>query len=150
MRTPLSGIGKRWIADLKNGETTNSSAELIITMKRTDNTEQSGHVHRLTEHEIKSCITEGIQEFSSFVSTLHKRFSSQLPHDVVDNIPRGLVRFEAVSKHAVRVALVAAIGEYLSWDETEVANLSADILEDSNFHDLAQCIRNRIENHGDA
>jgi hypothetical protein len=117
-------------------------------MKRTDNTEQSGHVHRLTEHEIKSCITEGIQEFSSFVSTLHRRFSSQLSHDVMNNIPRGLVRFEAVAKHAVHVALVAAIGDYLSWDTEEVSRLAIELLEDSNLHDLAKVIHERIENNG--
>jgi hypothetical protein len=119
-------------------------------MKKTNSIEQSSHVHTLTEREIKACITEGIEEFSGFVATLHKRFGSQLPHDVLNNIPRGLVRFEAVSKHAVRTALVAAIGEHLSWDTAQVSNFAADLLEDSNIHDLAKIIRDRIESYGDA
>jgi hypothetical protein len=118
-------------------------------MKKTNSTEQSSHVHTLTEREIKSCITEGIEEFSSFIATLHKRFASQLPHDVINNIPRGLVRFDAVSKHAVRVALVAAIGEYLNWDTKDVSRFVAELLEDSNIHDLAGIIHNRIETYGD-
>ena len=51
-------------------------------------------MHMLTRSEIKASITEAIEEFSSFIATLHKRFGSQLPHDVLNNIPRGLVRFD--------------------------------------------------------
>ncbi len=105
-------------------------------------------MHTLTQSEIKASITEAIEEFSSFVATLHKRFASQLPHDVLSNIPRGLVRFDMLPKHAIRAALVAAIGEYLSWDEGEVAALAAEILEDSNLHDLAKLIHERLENNG--
>jgi hypothetical protein len=117
-------------------------------MKKTQNIEESSHVHSLTEGEIKACMTEGIEEFSSFVATLHRRLASQLPHDVLNNVPRGLVRFEAVSKHAVRTALVSAIGEYLSWDTEEVATFAAEILEDSNLHDVSKLVLQRIENDG--
>lgn len=100
------------------------------------------HVHTLSEREIKACITEAIGEFSQFIALLHRRFASQLPHDLFSNVRRGLVRFDSLPKHAVRVAVVAAIGE------SDVANLAAEILEDSNQHDLAQSIRNRIETNG--
>lgn len=118
-------------------------------MKKPDQTEQDIHVHKLTEREIKASITEAIEEFSSFVAILHRRFASQLPHDLIGNAPRGLVQFDLLPKHAARVALVAAIGEYLSWDEKDAATFAAEILEDCNIHDLAKLIHQKIEDGND-
>lgn len=93
-------------------------------------------------------ITEAVEEMSRFIAILHKQFGSQLPHDVLYNLPNGMVQRDELPKHAVRVALVSAIGEYLNWGTEDVARFAAETLEDSNIHHLAKIVYEQIENYG--
>lgn len=87
--------------------------------------------------DIPSCVADAMAELSRFLGLLHKRFGSQLPYDILTNLPKGIVQREMLAKHAVRVALVAALGEYLQWDAPEVTRFAGDLLEDGNLHYLA-------------
>ena len=82
-------------------------------------------------------MADAMAELSRFLGLLHKRFGDQLPYDILTNLPNGIVQREALAKHAVRVALVAALGEYLQWDPNEVTRLAVEVLEDGNLHYLA-------------
>jgi hypothetical protein len=101
-----------------------------------------------TTQSINHAITDAVKELAGFISILHKRFGSQLPHDVLNNLPANMVQYEKLPKHSVRMALVAAIGEYLNWDTEQVARFAAETLEDSNIHYLAKIVYDQLENYG--
>ena len=50
-------------------------------------------------------------ELSRFLGILHKRFGNQLPHDILTNLPNGIIQRDALAKHTVQVALVSALGD---------------------------------------
>jgi hypothetical protein len=90
--------------------------------------------------DVKGCIADAMAELSRFVALLHKRFGNQLPYDIFVNLPAGNVQRHTLAKHALRVALVAALGEYQQWDTEAVTRFAAEQLEDVNLHYLASLL----------
>jgi len=87
--------------------------------------------------ELTACTAEAVAELSRFVALLHKYFAMQLPYDIHTNLPSRVIRREDLPQHTLRSALVSAIGEFQGWEPDAVTKLAAEILEDSNIHDLA-------------
>jgi hypothetical protein len=101
-----------------------------------------------TNTDLNECIADSLADLSQFLGILHKRFGSQLAYDIQTNLPSGRVERGSLASHAVRVALVAAIGEYLNWDTEQVCRFAAQALEDSNIHYLAKLIYDQLGNYG--
>jgi len=76
-----------------------------------------------------------------FQEALAKRYEGQLKYNYEENIPRGIVKAGDAEKHALEVALVSTIGEYVHWEPEGAREIAANIVEDVNFHDLAKAIR---------
>ena len=87
--------------------------------------------------DVAGCVTAAMAELSRFVGLLHKHFGNQLPYDILTNLPSGIVQRDTLAKHSLRLALVAALGEYLQWDTEQITRLAGELLEDSNLHYLA-------------
>lgn len=87
--------------------------------------------------DLTACMAEAMAELSRFEALLNKYFAMQFPYDLHTNLPSGLVRREDLAQHALRSALVSAIGELCGWEPDAVTELAAQILEDANIHDLA-------------
>jgi len=100
----------------------------------------------LDQRDVRATISRAVEELGAFISILNKRFGGQLPHDVFSNLPDGVVQLQTLPKHAVRLALVGAIGEYLNWNTDQVSHFAAEVLEDSNVHDLAKLVYELIQN----
>lgn len=79
---------------------------------------------------------------ASFCGQVHARTVEQATHDLLTNIPCGILRDnEATPQRALLTALVSAIGSELSWDIPAALELCADILDDVNAHDEAAAVR---------
>jgi hypothetical protein len=99
----------------------------------------------VTNPDVQACVAEAFAELSRFLGLLHKRMGSQLPYDILTNLPNGIIERDALAKHTLRVALVAALVEYLQWDTEQVTRLAAEVLEDSNLHYLAGLLYEHTE-----
>jgi hypothetical protein len=95
--------------------------------------------------DVQGCIAEAMSELSRFLGILHTRFGSQLPYDILTNLPNGLVQRDQLAERALRVALVSTVGEYFGWDTDEVTIFAAETLEDSNVHNLAAFLYGHVE-----
>jgi len=87
--------------------------------------------------DVPGCVADAMAELSQFLGILHKRLGNQLPYDILTNLPSGIIQRDTLAKHSLRLALVAALGEYLQWDAEQITRFSAELLEDSNLHYLA-------------
>lgn len=87
--------------------------------------------------DLTACTGEAMAELSRFVALLHKYFAIQFPYDLHTNLPSHLIRRQDLPQHTLRSALVSAIGELHRWEPDAVTQFTAQILEDSNVHDLA-------------
>ncbi len=103
-----------------------------------------------TNPDFHGCVADALAELARFLGLLHNRFGSQLPYDILINLPAGIVHRETVAKHTVRFALVAALGEYLQWDTQQVTRLAAELLEDSNVHYLAGLLYEHCDSAAEA
>jgi hypothetical protein len=114
---------------MKGGVMTRSWLESKTNYSRSMNT--------LTKPDFQDCVADAMAELSQFLGILHKQLDSQLPYDILTNLPAGIVQRDTIAKHTVRFAMVAALGEYLQWDTQQVTRLAAELLEDCNLHYLA-------------
>lgn len=81
------------------------------------------------------------EEQGLFLDILAKRFLTQAFYEVMTNVPTGLTRREDAPREGFKRALVGAVAHYLRWDLKQTQEFAADVLEDVNFHDLAQVVR---------
>ena len=76
-------------------------------------------------------------EIARFSEILQRRILHQLTYDLLQNRRVGRVTDGDFKRHALRIGIVAAIGEWCQWDGDAVTQVAAEILEDSNLQDLA-------------
>jgi hypothetical protein len=82
-------------------------------------------------------LAEATNEIARFTEILHRRIHGQLRYDLEVNLPGARVKRQEMRTHALRSGIVSAIGEWLQWDPEQITLIAAEILDDSNLHDLA-------------
>jgi hypothetical protein len=80
---------------------------------------------------------------SAFCADLQKRAIAQLDYDLKSNVPFGILSpaEAAEGSHALRLAIVSAVGSFVHYDIHGALEIAADIADDVNAHPEAAQIR---------
>jgi hypothetical protein len=88
---------------------------------------------------------EAADKLSTLMLSIADSVKSQLLYNITENIPRGIIKADEASDHAINSGLVSALGKHLQWDVYGAMELAADILEDVNAHSEAAKIRQSLK-----
>lgn len=83
---------------------------------------------------------------TAFCADLQKRAISQLQYDLESNVQFGVLTAAeaAEGSHALRLAIVSAVGSFVHYDIYGALEIAADIAEDVNAHPEAAQIRQMV------
>lgn len=84
-------------------------------------------------------------ELNRLLPKIIERVKAQAEYNITTNVPQGIVSREDCAGHALQSGIASALAAYLQWDCGAAADLAADLLEETNFHDAAAAVRKCLE-----